>query len=237
MARFALRAASALLCAAALSSAASSSASAPPHLIQMLVDDWGYFNVGWHALGNAEVQTPNLDDLVKNGVELDRAYIFKYCSPSRCALQTGRNPLQVNVLNDDMVTHNSSDPVGGWAGAARNFTGIATKLSSIGYSTHQIGKWDVGMGTPDHTPRGRGYNSSLIYFFHENERVLAPGGREEDDKAAPAVCARSPTPAPRSPTPLRAATGTTRPILLAAQRRLWTSGRTTRTARRAARGR
>ena len=25
------------------------------------------------------------------------------------------------------------------------------------------------MGTPDHTPQGRGYNSSLIYFFHEND--------------------------------------------------------------------
>ena len=25
------------------------------------------------------------------------------------------------------------------------------------------------MGSPDHTPRGRGYNSSLIYFFHEND--------------------------------------------------------------------
>ena len=25
------------------------------------------------------------------------------------------------------------------------------------------------MGSPDHTPRGRGYDSSLIYFFHEND--------------------------------------------------------------------
>jgi arylsulfatase I/J len=136
----------------------------------MLIDDYGWFNFGSHqATPNPEVQTPNLDSLVRDGIELDRAYIFKYCSPSRCALQTGRNPLQVNVLNDDMVIHNASDPVGGWAGAARNFTGIATKVIAAGYATHQIGKWDVGMGSPDHTPRGRGYNTSLIYFFHEDD--------------------------------------------------------------------
>jgi len=152
------------------SSAAPLAAAPRPHLVQMLIDDYGWFNVGFHQPSpNPEVQTPSLDALVQAGVELDRAYIFKYCSPSRCALQTGRNPLQVNVLNDDMVVHNASDPVGGWAGAARNFTGIATKLAAAGYATHQIGKWDVGMGSNDHTPRGRGYSSSLIYFFHEND--------------------------------------------------------------------
>ena len=136
----------------------------------MLIDDYGWFNFGSHqATPNPEVVTPNLDALAQSGILLDRHYVFKYCSPSRCALQTGRNPLQVNVLNDDMVIHNASDPVGGWAGAARNFTGIATKLIAAGYATHQIGKWDVGMGSPDHTPRGRGYNTSLIYFFHEDD--------------------------------------------------------------------
>jgi arylsulfatase B len=126
----------------ALLQVAGAAGGSSPHLIQMLVDDWGWFNVGWHQPSpNPEVVTPNLDALVQAGVELDNAYIFKYCSPSRCALQTGRNPLQVNVLNDDMVTHNVSDPVGGWAGAARNFTAIANKLSAAGYATHQVGKW------------------------------------------------------------------------------------------------
>ena len=160
----------ALLASASLASCrAQAPAPLRPHLIQMLVDDWGWANVGWHSPGNIEVQTPNLDALVRSGIELDQAYIFKYCSPSRCALQTGRNPLQVNVLNDDMVIHNASDPVGGWAGTARNFTFIAAKLAAAGYRTHQVGKWDAGMGTQDHTPKGRGYNSSLIYFFHEND--------------------------------------------------------------------
>jgi arylsulfatase B len=139
------------------------------HLVQMLIDDWGWFNAGWHSVANPEVSTPQMDLLVREGVELDRAYAFKYCSPSRCALQSGRNPLQVNVLNDDGPEHNPADPVGGWMGMARNFTGIATKLKAAGFSTHQIGKWDTGQATPDHTPQGRGYDTSLIYFMHEND--------------------------------------------------------------------
>ena len=31
--------------------------------------------------------TPNIDALVKVGIELDQAYVFKFCSPTRCALQ------------------------------------------------------------------------------------------------------------------------------------------------------
>jgi len=138
------------------------------HLIQFLIDDYGWFNAGWHSPGNPEVLTPNMDSLVADGVELDRAYAFKYCSPSRCALQSGRNPIHVNVLNDDMTIHNPKDPIGGWAGLARNFTGIASKLKTVGFKTHQVGKWDAGMGSPDHTPHGRGYDTSLIYFMHEN---------------------------------------------------------------------
>ena len=50
----------------------------------------------------------------------------------------------------------------------RNVTGIAAKLKSAGYATHQVGKWDCGMVTPHHTPKGRGYDTSLNYFGHGN---------------------------------------------------------------------
>ena len=33
----------------------------------------------------------------------------------------------------------------------------------------QVGKWDAGMATPQHTPQGRGYDSSLGYFEHKND--------------------------------------------------------------------
>ena len=44
-----------------------------PHIVLILVDDWGWANVGYHrAESTPEVFTPNIDSLVKMGVELDQ---------------------------------------------------------------------------------------------------------------------------------------------------------------------
>ena len=111
------------------------------------MDDFGRANVGYHRTPTddprREVQTPNMDALVAGGIRLDRFYAHKYCSPTRSALQTGRSPFMVNVLNSDIGQSNPDDPVSGFQGIPRNMTGIATKLKSAGYSTHQVGKWHV----------------------------------------------------------------------------------------------
>eukprot|EP00966_Prymnesium_polylepis_P298390 6895156-Prymnesium_polylepis.1 len=44
-----------------------------PHLVHILADDLGWADVGWHRASNdTDVQTPTLDSLVREGVELDR---------------------------------------------------------------------------------------------------------------------------------------------------------------------
>lgn len=73
----------------------------------------------------------------------------------------------MNVLNLDEAVHNPDDPVSGFAAVPRNMTGIATRLREASYRTHFVGKWDAGMATPDHTPHGRGYDTSLLYFHRE----------------------------------------------------------------------
>ena len=98
--------------------------------------------------------TPNIDGLVKVGVELNQGYVHKYCSPTRSSIQSGRLPFHVNVLNDDMAIWNKQDPIAGFAGIPRNMTTMAMHLSAAGYSTHMAGKWDAGMATWDHTPHG-----------------------------------------------------------------------------------
>ena len=50
--------------------------------------DFGWANAGWHRpIGYKEVQTPSMNALVKEGIELDHAYSFKFCSPTRSSLQ------------------------------------------------------------------------------------------------------------------------------------------------------
>lgn len=143
---------------AALTASAAPTAS-KPNLVFVLVDDWGWANVGFHRdpawPGNNETVTPNIDRLAAGGLVLDRNYVYKLCSPTRSALQTGRNPIHVNVLNSDIAQHNDADPEAGFQGAARSFTGIAEKLRGVGYSTHQAGKWNVGMALEAQTPAGR----------------------------------------------------------------------------------
>jgi arylsulfatase B len=96
------------------------------------------------------------------------ADVHKFCSPTRCAIQTGREPVHVNVINADPSVHNPADPVGGYAGIPRNMTGVAEIMRTASYSTHMVGKWDTGMATPQHTPAGRGYDTTMIYFHHAN---------------------------------------------------------------------
>lgn len=110
-----------------------------PHIFFALADDTGWNSVGWHARSNSaklEVSTPNLDALARNGIELSRSYAFKYCSPSRCSIQSGRNPIHVQTGNAVFGT-------GG--GIPSNMTCLATKLKQRGYRTVMAGKvcWHI----------------------------------------------------------------------------------------------
>merc|ERR1712232_148713 len=93
-------------------------------------------------------------------------------------------------------------PVSGFAGIPRNMTGMAEHLKAAGYATHQVGKWDAGMATPDHTPQGRGYESSLGYFHHANDYWTEHVGAYVDmwDTDGPAVGQNGSAP-PRGHTP------------------------------------
>ena len=120
-----------------------------PHIVYVLVDDWGWANVGYHRNPpTREVDTPKIDSLVKDGLELDQFYAYQFCSPSRSSLMTGRFPIHVNDQNFNIQNYNPKDPVSGYAGIPRNMTGIASKLKEAGYATHMVGKWHAGGATP-----------------------------------------------------------------------------------------
>ena len=151
-----------------------------PHIVFVMVDDWGWANVGYHRdPSTKEVVTPNFDSLVKQGLELDQHYAYQYCSPSRSAFLTGRLPTHVNDKNGPLYTYcpqllytyNPNDPISGFAGIPRisNMTGIATRLREAGYSAHMVGKWHAGGATADHIPTGRGFESSFGYINGMND--------------------------------------------------------------------
>ena len=80
-----------LLGAATLTSAA---ASAPPrrrpHILHVIIDDFGWANTNYHrAVPTPEVVTPHMDGLVKEGVMMMRHYVHPECTPTRVRFQTG----------------------------------------------------------------------------------------------------------------------------------------------------
>ena len=141
-----------------------------PNIVFILVDDWGWANAGYHReASNEEVVTPNIDNLVEEGLELNHHYVYNVCSPTRCSAMTGRYPIHVYDMNDNPFHYNPNDPISGFSQIPRNMTLIAEKLRDAGYAPHVVGKWDVGMATWDHTPLGRGFESFIGFFHHDND--------------------------------------------------------------------
>jgi len=62
-----------------------------PHILMIVADDYGWNNVGYHSTAeNAkEVVTPTINSLVSKGIELDRHYVYKFCSPTRLGGRVG----------------------------------------------------------------------------------------------------------------------------------------------------
>ena len=145
-------------------------AGSKPHIVFVLVDDWGWANVGYHRNPpTKEVVTPNIDNLVKQGLELDQHYAYQFCSPSRSSFLSGRLPIHVNDENVPISHYNPNDPVSGYGGIPPNMTTIATKLNEAGYMSHQVGKWHAGGATQGQMPTSRGFNSSFGYLDGVND--------------------------------------------------------------------
>ena len=69
-------------------------------------------DVGYHRAESGaaprEISSPNIDALVKQGVELDRHYVFKWCTPTRSSFLSGRLPAHVFQCNGQEVAPGKS---------------------------------------------------------------------------------------------------------------------------------
>ena len=81
------------LCVAAAAHGAHA-AERPPNVVLIVADDLGWKDVGYH---DSEIETPQLDRLARDGIELDRFYVQPSCSPTRTALLTGMSPARMGM--------------------------------------------------------------------------------------------------------------------------------------------
>jgi arylsulfatase I/J len=150
------------LLAFALPAASALPATAPKFVFHVIVDDLGWGDVSWHNTSSAEVVTPRMHALAtREGSVLGRFYVHQMCTPSRSAFMSGRLPMHVQ--------NGLPNPEDSICGVPFNMTGLGVHMKAAGYETAWAGKWDLGMATRRHTPRGRGFDRSLIYYEHKND--------------------------------------------------------------------
>lgn len=100
--------------------AAAAAPQKPPHLIFVMADDQGHKN----GYLNPELITPHTHAIVAEGVALTNHYVFKFCSPTRSSLLSGRLPIHVNMENSA-----TEQPL---AGVPVNMTMFPTVLKKAG---------------------------------------------------------------------------------------------------------
>lgn len=130
------------------------SIAAPPNFLIILTDDHGYGDVSaYHA---SDVRTPNIDRLGAQGMLFTTMRAnATVCSPSRAALLTGRYADRVGVPGVIRTQPDDS-----WGYFDPKVTTIADELKKAGYHTAIVGKWHLGLESPNR-PNERGFD-----FFH-----------------------------------------------------------------------
>lgn len=123
-----------------------------PNILVIVSDDQGWNDIGYR---NAKIQTPNLDKLANEGVKLEHHYVLPYCSPTRCAIMSGRHPAQFGIIG----------PIGGGSalGMPKEISNLATMLKAQGYATAASGKWHLSL-QEGNGPKAYGFDSSYGYL-------------------------------------------------------------------------
>ncbi len=122
-------------------------ADARPNIIIMVADDIGWSDVGFHG---GDIDTPSLDLLAAEGVELSRFYSTPICSPTRAALMTGRDPMRLGVVYGVIMPWMN-------AGIHPEEHFMPESFLAAGYQTAMVGKWHLGHALQAYHPNSRGF--------------------------------------------------------------------------------
>ena len=108
-----------------------------PNILFIFTDDQSHRSVSCYPEAPDWVETPNIDDLAKNGTRFANCYMSSWCMASRATLLTGHQTYGVNSMRMEGEYPGSEyDPekCPFWPAVFRK----------NGYHTAQIGKWHTG---------------------------------------------------------------------------------------------
>ncbi|WP_082849847.1 sulfatase-like hydrolase/transferase [Halioglobus sp. HI00S01] len=151
---------------------------AKPNIVLLLMDNFGYGEVGVYGGGVLRgAPTPNIDSIAHQGFQLTNFNVEAECTPSRAALMTGRYGIRTRLRAE-------GEPRGIWYGITPWEVTLAEMLSDAGYSTGMFGKWHLGTGK-NRYPTDQGFdewygipNSSDQAFWPDSDSFQADAGVE-----------------------------------------------------------
>jgi len=131
-----------------------------PNIVIIVADDLGYGDLTCYG---SSIRTPNIDRLANEGTRFtDFHSNGSVCSPTRCALMTGRYQQRAGI----------AALVRGDNGMSPNEFTIAEAMKSSGYVTGMFGKWHLGE-LPKFNPVKQGFDEykgslggRIDYFTH-----------------------------------------------------------------------
>ena len=143
-----------ILCLAFLTFSIQQNSAVKPNILMIIIDDLGWNDLSYKG---SDIKTPTIDRFANEGIRLQQYYVQRLCSPTRSAILAGRYPYHMGLARH--VIENGHP-----FGMPLNQTTIADELKKGGYSTHCVGKWDLGMHKWEYTPTYRGFDTFYGYY-------------------------------------------------------------------------
>ncbi|WP_432221068.1 sulfatase [Flavobacterium sp. TMP13] len=136
-----------------------------PNVIFILADDYGVNDLSFS--GSKYYETPNIDQLAKEGVVFTSGYAAcQVCSPSRASIMLGQSTARHGITDWIGATSGTNWRVQGnndkvipadyKHGLSSTDVTIAEAMRAGGYKTFFAGKWHLGNG--DSTPENNGFD-------------------------------------------------------------------------------
>ena len=159
-------------------SAATSNGSQQPNIVLVVMDNFGYGEIGVYGGGVLRgAPTPNIDSIGQQGFQSTNFNVEAECTPSRSALMTGRYGIRTRQRPE-------GPPRGIWYGLTSWEITLAEMLSDAGYATGMFGKWHLG-DAEGRYPTDQGFdewygipNSSDQAFWPDSDSFQADSGVE-----------------------------------------------------------